>query len=436
MPKIVAKRQQETTGGSLLDSQGFMALMSKMLSGKLPERSSGTFIEIAIDNYANLMSWYDYATANHLIDELITSERAQLRTGDAISRLYMDRIGILLKDYRPKEVEKVIRKLHEVVSNFETKQFRRPMHLVSSLGSVDFPTSARRVEEVLHKGFIARISASTGPNLYFARYEEVESSGMLKSDEARIMHEVQSIIDDNRFKPAFQPIIDSKTGDVMCYECLLRVASVDGAAASSAGALIPVAEKMNFIRVIDRIVLQKVVDELKANKDLRLTFNVSNATTDDAEWLKLCTKLMKNPDIATRAIIEITETAAHRDLRETAYFVASLQGLGCQVALDDFGAGYTSFRQLKTLSVDMVKIDGAYIKDLANNRENRVFIKTILDFTQHYGLKSIAEFVESGDVAKMLIEMGVDYLQGYYFGMPEIGAPWKNRERNLFDKRK
>ncbi|MCB2082008.1 MAG: EAL domain-containing protein, partial [Rickettsiales bacterium] len=128
---------------------------------------------------------------------------------------------------------------------------------------------------------------------------------------------------------------------------------------------------------------------------------------------------------ARRLVVEITETAAQRDLRQTAYFVAALQSLGCKVALDDFGAGYTSFRQLKSLSVDIVKIDGSYIRNLTANSENQLFIKTLLDFNHSYGLKTVAECVESGDVAKMLMDMHVDYMQGYYFGKVELQPPWK-----------
>ena len=125
-----------------------------------------------------------------------------------------------------------------------------------------------------------------------------------------------------------------------------------------------------------------------------------------------------------RLIVEITETATQLDMRRTAYFVATIQSLGGLVALDDFGSGYTSFRQLKSLSVDMVKIDGAFVRDLVDNADNRFFVKTLLDFTNGFGLKAVAEFVETGEIAKMLMELGVEYMQGYYFGKPENVRGW------------
>jgi len=170
-----------------------------------------------------------------------------------------------------------------------------------------------------------------------------------------------------------------------------------------------------------------VVDELRNAPDVTLAFNVSNLTTENGVWLDTLTNLLKEtPEIASRLIVEITETAVLRDLRRTAYFVASIQSMGCQVALDDFGSGYTSFRQLKALSVDMVKIDGVFIKDLAQSSDNRFFVKTLLDFAQGFGLQTVAEFVETGEVTKVLMEMGVDLMQGYYFGKPNNHRNWLN----------
>ena len=410
---------------NLLNYPEFLVALQNTLAAELPHKNTPTvFIEIFINNYANIISWYDYVRANEILDEVIARFAAVLGEGDSLSRMHLDRIGLLLKGYTAKELEKIVKKLRDVVEDFETPLFRKPMHIVASIGSVMLPKSGGMVDEILHKAYIARASADGTTSLYYARFEDMGTGLQSSRDEAQIMHDVQQIIEDHRFKAAYQPIIHAKTGKAEYYECLLRIVN-PGEAPTSAGGLIPIAEKMNFIKVIDRIMLKKVVEQLKNNPELKLTFNISNATTDDAEWLKMAGKLFKNPELASRVLIEITETAAHRDLRETAYFVASLQGLGCQVALDDFGAGYTSFRQLKALSVDMVKIDGTYIKDIVSNRDNQVFLKTLIDFTSNYGLKTIAEFVETGDVAKMLIDMNVDYLQGYYFGKPQMEAPWK-----------
>ena len=161
---------------------------------------------------------------------------------------------------------------------------------------------------------------------------------------------------------------------------------------------------MGLIDIIDTMVMEMVIQELRQAPEITLAFNVSNMTTENSIWLERMDEMIKEtPEVASRVIVEITETAVHRDLRRTAFFVASLQSMGCSVALDDFGSGYTSFRQLKALSVDMVKIDGVFIKDLAQSADNQFFVKTLLDFANGFGLQTVAEFVENGEIAKILI---------------------------------
>src|SRR5262249_8112660 len=146
---------------------------------------------------------------------------------------------------------------------------------------------------------------------------------------------------EKRLRLAYQPVIESKTGKTSHYEALLRLVNQTGKI-SSAGALIPVAEKMGLIDIIDTMVMEMVIEELRRAPNVTLAFNVSNLTTENPAWLESVSQAIKEtPEIAPRLIVEITETAVHRDLRRTAFFVASLQSMGCLVALDDFGSGYT-----------------------------------------------------------------------------------------------
>jgi EAL domain-containing protein (putative c-di-GMP-specific phosphodiesterase class I) len=113
-----------------------------------------------------------------------------------------------------------------------------------------------------------------------------------------------------------------------------------------------------------------------------------------------------------------------RNLAKIEHFVEMVQSWGCSVAIDDFGAGYTSFTQLKTLNVDYIKIDGAFIRDIIENPGSKLFVRTLMGFAKAHGLRTVAEFVENGEIAKVLIEMDVDYLQGYYFSKPVTHRPW------------
>ncbi len=279
-------------------------------------------------------------------------------------------------------------------------------------------------QDVIDKAFIAHRGAA---GTVYKNFDDIKEDSVISRQQMGLANYLRKSIHENRLRLAFQPIIESKTGHVAHYEALLRLIGEDGKI-SSAGALIPVAERMGLIDLIDHLVLDMVVKELLASPQVKLAFNVSNLTTDNPHWMEhMSGHIKRHPEIAHRMVCEITETAAQRDLRRTAFFVASLQEMGCQVALDDFGSGYTSFRQLKALSVDMVKIDGAFIKDLVTNADNRFFVKTLLDFTKGFGLSAVAEFVENGETAKMLMELGVEYMQGYYFAKPENYRTWLNK---------
>jgi EAL domain-containing protein (putative c-di-GMP-specific phosphodiesterase class I) len=120
----------------------------------------------------------------------------------------------------------------------------------------------------------------------------------------------------------------------------------------------------------------------------------------------------------------LTETAALHLFEENANFVSQLQALKARVAIDDFGAGYTSFRNLQMLHVDTVKIDGSYVKDLRENPENQVFVRTLVGLAKNLGMKTVAEWVGSDADAALLQSFGVDYFQGFHFGEPLLDPEW------------
>ena len=131
-------------------------------------------------------------------------------------------------------------------------------------------------------------------------------------------------------------------------------------------------------------------------------------------------RLTAGSRLTERLTIEITETAAIQDLDQSVAFVDTLKELGCRVAVDDFGAGYTSFKNLKHLAVDMVKIDGAFVKNLARDKSDQVFIKVMADLARNLGMESVAEWVGDDATARLLADAGIDYLQGFHFGEPVI----------------
>jgi EAL domain-containing protein (putative c-di-GMP-specific phosphodiesterase class I) len=257
----------------------------------------------------------------------------------------------------------------------------------------------------------------------FAYFEMSDEQRQRQREYMVIGEQVVKALQDNRIVFAYQPVVDSITSETAYYETLIRMIDEKGEIVG-AGAFVPVAERIGLMRQIDRHTLEMAVADLVAEPDITLALNISSLTASDRSWLRALVSLVKGkPDIAQRLMIEITETASLHDFEDSARFVAAVRNLGCKVALDDFGSGYTSFRHLKSLTVDVVKIDGSFVMDVADNPDNLLFIQTLLNLAEGFGIKTVAECVERAEDAELLKSEGVSYLQGYYYGRPQIQKP-------------
>jgi len=189
--------------------------------------------------------------------------------------------------------------------------------------------------------------------------------------------------------------------------------------------IVPVAEKLGLIRLVDHRVLELVVAELAAAPDVQLSLNISPDTTMDPDWWTSIESMMRaHPGVAQRLIVEITETVAIHDLDDVRGFVTRLKNFGSRIAIDDFGAGYTSFRNLRKLGVDIVKIDGAFVQNIAHSSDDRAFVQTLIDLCHRLNIKTVAEWVQDETSAVMLRDWGCNYIQGRLTGLASSARPW------------
>jgi EAL domain-containing protein (putative c-di-GMP-specific phosphodiesterase class I) len=239
-----------------------------------------------------------------------------------------------------------------------------------------------------------------------------------------IADDIVQALRENRLKLAYQPIVQARNRKISHYECLLRMAKPDGSLLT-AGHFVPAAEQMGIVHMIDRFALETAIAQLQAHPDISLAVNVSGTAASDPGWLQAFVDYVRDAQgVAGRLIVELTETAALHHFEENARFVSQLRALGTRVAIDDFGAGYTSFRNLQMLHVDTVKIDGSYVEDLSRSPENQVFVRTLVGLAQSFDIKTVAEWVGSDADAALLQSFGVDYFQGFHFGMPLTVPEW------------
>ncbi len=224
---------------------------------------------------------------------------------------------------------------------------------------------------------------------------------------------------------AFQQIIDATTGEIPYYESLLRIPDENGRLVS-AGSVIQAAEKAGLNNVLDQLVLNMIVDELRhAPEHVNISVNISNAGVLDSNLVHTARSLLeKHPEIARRLIIEITETSLNIDFQSTKDFCEMMRRFGCKISLDDFGSGFTSFKQLQKLPIDVLKIDGGFIKDIIENKRDQDLVKSLIVMARNLEIKTVAEYVENGEIAKFLLDAGVDYMQGHFFSPAVNNRVW------------
>lgn len=230
--------------------------------------------------------------------------------------------------------------------------------------------------------------------------------------------QIISALEENRLLIALQPIVDTATRKTAHYEALLRLKRKDGTLIPAAD-FVEDAEKLGLAREIDRRALELVLALLSRHTGLRLCLNVSSLTAGDKSWIgTLESFAIKDKGIAPRLTVEITETSLIHNLDGMRAFVDQLHKIGCRIAIDDFGTGYTSFRHLKTLPVDMLKIDGIFMKDLPNDRHGCVIVGAMIEMARGLGLETVAEWVTDEKTAEFLTAAGATYLQGFLYANP------------------
>ncbi len=387
----------------------------------------GAFLVVGIDKLTMVNTAFGHEVADAVILAVGRRLEATLRASDAIGRLGGDRFGIVLTRCPEADLPRVCEKTLEVARNTVVDTPFGPIHVTCSIGAVDFPGAAHTTGDTMTKAEIALAKAKRAGRDCYVIYTYSEEQRRGHRDNIVMAEQVNMAVREDRLCFAYQPIVAARTHAPVCYECLMRKVGPAGEIVTAAS-FMPAVEQLGLVRVVDRKALDLAVATLETTRDVSLAINVSGLTTVDRSWLRgLVAMLRGRPDLAGRLVVEITETAALEDIGECARFVLALKELGCKVALDDFGAGYTSFVQLKTLAVDTIKIDGSFVRGVCGSPSNLAFVRTLLDLARNLDIETVAECVETTEEAELLEREGVDFLQGYAFGRPSLVAPWETQ---------
>lgn len=383
----------------------------------------GALLFIDLDQFKYINDSFGHQQGDDLLVQVANRLNSTLRDTDLIGRLGGDEFGVLLPKADEREAGRVAAALLGSLSERDVEiRDGDYAHISASIGIVLFPAHGIGADELLARADTAMYAAKDkGRNQYHIFSEE---DGNVARMYAKIHWEerIRAALQQDNFVLHYQPVVNLADGTISHHEALLRMRAEDGSLIAP-GAFLEVAERFGLIHDIDHWVLKTAIrvqgESLRRGQPIRIGINLSGRHFGRTGVLDLVRSALREHQADPAGIVfEVTETAAVENLAEARTFIEALRGLGCQFALDDFGIGFSSLYYLKNLPVDYVKIDGSFVRNLATDRADTIFVKSITDLAHGLGITTIAECIEQAGVLEILRDLGVDLGQGYYLGRP------------------
>jgi diguanylate cyclase (GGDEF)-like protein len=407
-----------------LNRTHLVAALAEAIEETARFRSSCAFMLIGIDHLARINDAFGFDVADAVISEVGKRIRARLRGGDVLGRFSGNKFGLILKNCTVDDMNVAAERFLAAVRDDVVPTRSGPVSVTVSIGAVSAPRHARNADEAINRAQETLDMAKRRRAGSFSLWRPNVERDAQRRVNIRVTDEIVTALNERRIVMAFEPVVEARSRNAAFYECLVRMEQDDGKVLLAPD-IVPVAEKLGLIRLVDHRVLELVVAELAASSSVHLSLNISPDTTMDPDWSASIESLMRaHPGIAERLIVEITETVAIQNVDDIRGFVTRLKNFGSRIAIDDFGAGYTSFRNLRKLGVDIVKIDGAFVQNIARSADDRAFVQTLIDLARRLGIKTVAEWVQDEESAVMLREWGCDYIQGRLIGLASSQQPW------------
>jgi diguanylate cyclase (GGDEF)-like protein len=378
-------------------------------------------IMVDLDNFKYINDTFGHPMGDLVLKELTAMLAQGLRKGDVLSRLGGDEFALILPETEAEKGFFVANKLYTALAD---KVFELPVGKIrctASFSLVSFPEDGRTAEEIY--------TAMDGV-LYKAKMQgknQVLTAGSLEDRTMMTVFKqgdfLRNALREDRIEAFLQPIVDAQSKEVVAFEVLVRIR--DGELVVPAGEFIEVAEELGMAKELDREVFRKGLAHYARISakypQAKLFFNLFPRSFNDLAWVRGIPELARNAGVpCDKLVLEITEREALPNLTQVRAALEELRASKISVALDDFGSGFSSFLYLKYLSIDYVKIEGSFVRNMVADERDRIIVEQINSMAHRFGLKTVAEFVEDAETAKMLVEIGVDYAQGYYFGRPAL----------------
>ena len=380
-----------------------------------------SMIMVDLDNFKYINDTFGHPIGDLVLKELTAMLGQGLRKGDVLARLGGDEFAIILPET---EVEKGFYVANKLYTALVDKVFELPVGKIrctASFSLVSFPEDGQTAEEIYTAMDVVLYKAKThGKNQVMTAGSQEDRTMMTVFKQGDFL---RNALREDRIEAFLQPIVDVRGKEVIAFEVLVRIR--DGELIVPAGEFIEVAEELGMAKELDREVFRKGLAHYARvsakHPQAKLFFNLFPRSFNDLAWVSGIPELARNAGVpCDKLVLEITEREALPNLTQVRAALEELRASKISVALDDFGSGFSSFLYLKYLSIDYVKIEGSFVRNMVADERDRIIVEQINSMAHRFGLKTVAEFVEDEETAKMLVEIGVDYAQGYYFGRPAL----------------
>lgn len=409
----------------LMNRYAFDQYLSELIESIDKHAASAVMCFIDMDRFKLVNDSCGHPAGDRLLKEISSLFGDFVGEADLLARIGGDEFCMIFRDSSLNDVLSKLDGLLQQISAYRFIADDKTFFIGASIGviEIDEPgyTAAALIKAADNACYKAK---SLGRNRYCV-FTLSEAQQVVDQNESKVLQQLQQALEHDGFELYFQPIVSLETQHEMIHgEVLLRLIDDDGEFISP-GLFIPLAEQHGIMNKIDWWVVENTLKFLQQNPFIcqrvdKIAINLSGVTLSDEKSLKrICHKIQYLNIPTEKLCFEITETSAVTNLTAAKWFISELRSLGCRFALDDFGAGMSSFTYLKNLDVDYVKIDGSFVRNMASNKIDYETVKSINNIAHSMNKQTIAEFVVDEATRDALVRLGVNYGQGFALGYPE-----------------
>jgi diguanylate cyclase (GGDEF)-like protein/PAS domain S-box-containing protein len=389
---------------------------------------SQAFCYIDLDHFKLVNDTCGHAAGDILLASLSKQMQHVLPKNAYLGRLGGDEFGLILSDTAEAEARAVCAQLIRTIRDHPFEHKGRRFNLNACIGIATMGGQTVTIGDLMIQADMACYRAKAEGSGRIKVYEIDEIGFKRLEKEMSWAADFAKALESGQFMPYRQLIQTTSSRGKSHYEVLIRVIRENGEV-EGPGSLLMALERFSQAPILDRWMTEKVIEYLARTPDEQAVYfiNLSGKTLVDDNFLETVYSLLDQYQLpGSRIGFEITETAAVHNLESAQHLILGLRRRGCQFALDDFGQEASSFAYLKSLPADYIKIDGAFVRGMANDRRDQAIIRSITQLAHDFGMQTVAEQVETGEVAVLLQAMGVNYLQGYHIRRPEPLPGWAN----------